>query len=137
MRGSPFDFTASHRIGERIQADDEQLRIAGGYDHNFVLDSGGSSEPTLAARVVEPKSGRTLDVLTTEPGLQLYTGNGIHHGPSGKRGHAYAPRSAFAIETHDSQTPHGETVGPCSQFRDAARIFAIDVLPVPREPTKR
>jgi aldose 1-epimerase len=100
VRGSPFDFTTPRRIGSRIDDDDEQLRIAGGYDHNFVLDRGDATgDPTLAARVVEPRSGRMLEILTTEPGVQLYTGNGIDKGPPGKGGHSYGARAAFALET--------------------------------------
>jgi aldose 1-epimerase len=98
VHGTPFDFTTPRRIGSRIDADDDQLRIAGGYDHNFVLDRGGTAEPTLAARVVEPRSGRVLEVLTTEPGVQLYTGNGLHSGPPGKGGRSYPPHAALALE---------------------------------------
>jgi aldose 1-epimerase len=99
VQSSPFDFTAPHRIGARINDNDEQLRIGGGYDHNFVLDRGEVVEPTLAARVVDPGSGRVLEVLTTEPGLQLYSGNGTHLGPPGKGGHVYVQHAAFALET--------------------------------------
>jgi aldose 1-epimerase len=107
VRGSPFDFTTMQRVGSRIHADDDQLMIAGGYDHNFVLDGDDSDEPVLAARVVEPRSGRVLEVFTTEPGVQFYTGNGIHHGPPGKGGHAYAQHAAFALETqHFPDSPN-------------------------------
>jgi aldose 1-epimerase len=76
VKGSPLDFTTPARIGARI----EQLKPKpGGYDHNFVIDGGGKSL-TLAARVTEPKSGRVMEVRTTEPGVQLYTGNHLKHG---------------------------------------------------------
>lgn len=108
VRGSPFDFTTPRRIGSRIDDDDEQLRIAGGYDHNFVLDRDhAAAEPTLAARVVEPHSGRMLEILTTEPGVQFYSGNGIDKGPPGKGGHSYVARAAFALETqHFPDSPN-------------------------------
>lgn len=78
VAGGPFDFRSPTAIGDRIASDDEQLRRGKGYDHNFVLNQ-GESELIHAARVVEPTSGRTLDVHTTEPGLQLYTGNHLDH----------------------------------------------------------
>jgi aldose 1-epimerase len=107
VAGSPFDFTASKRVGAHIDAEDDQLHIGGGYDHNFVLDRGDSAEPMLAARLIEARSGRALEVLTTEPGLQLYGGSGTHHGPTGKGGHAYAPYAALALETqHFPDSPN-------------------------------
>jgi aldose 1-epimerase len=107
VRSSPFDFTAPHRIGARIHDDDEQLRIGGGYDHNFVLDRADGADPMLAARVVEPRSGRVLEVFTSEPGLQLYSGNGTHLGPPGKGGHAYVQHGALALETqHFPDSPN-------------------------------
>ena len=78
VANGPFDFRTLTRIGERIAADDEQLRRGRGYDHNFVLNR-GTDELTHAARVVEPGSGRTLDVHTTEPGLQFYPANHLDH----------------------------------------------------------
>ncbi|MFI5279949.1 MAG: aldose epimerase family protein [Gemmatimonadales bacterium] len=77
VRGTPFDFTTPRRIGERIGEADEQLRLGGGYDHNFVLDAPGGSAPRLAARLREPLSGRTMEIHTTAPGMQFYSGNGL------------------------------------------------------------
>jgi aldose 1-epimerase len=76
VKGTPLDFTAPTRIGARI---DQLKPKPGGYDHNFVLNSDGKS-PVLAARASEPKSGRVMEVRTTEPGVQLYTGNHLNHG---------------------------------------------------------
>jgi aldose 1-epimerase len=106
VEGTPFDFRTPTPIGARINADDEQIRFGGGYDHNFVLDSGGKSL-ALAARVLEPRSGRVLEVLTTEPGLQFYTGNFLDGSVKGKGGKAYPKRSGFCLETqHFPDSPN-------------------------------
>lgn len=108
VAGTPFDFREPTPIGDRIHGDDDQLRCGAGYDHNFVLDAGARSVdegPALAARLHEPVSGRTLEVHTTEPGLQLYTGNGLS-GP-GKGGVTYGPYSGLALETqHFPDSPN-------------------------------
>jgi len=98
VTGTAFDFTSPHRIGERIDQDDEQLIVGHGYDHNFVLDRGASEIPALAARVHEPRSGRMMEILTTEPGIQFYSGSGLADGPPGKNGYRYKPNGAFALE---------------------------------------
>jgi aldose 1-epimerase len=99
VRGTPFDFTAPRALGARIDARDEQLRLAGGYDHNFALDGRGAPDaPGFAARVVEPTRGRVLEVHTSEPGLQLYTGNSLA-GVVGKHGAAYVAHGGLALET--------------------------------------
>ena len=120
VAGTPFDFRTPHTIGERIDADDPQLKLAGGYDHNFVLNGGpfgiaqgrpfdiaqGRPELHLAARVVDPVSGRSLQVDTTEPGVQFYAGNKLT-GATGKAGHVYGPRSGFCLETqHFPDSPN-------------------------------
>ncbi|MBV9658690.1 MAG: galactose mutarotase [Verrucomicrobia bacterium] len=100
VAGTPFDFRASQRIGARIDMDNDQLRSAGGYDHNFVLRQDGSNgEPQLAARVREPRSGRVLEVLTTEPGVQFYSGNFLDGTDLGKGGYPYPRRGGFCLET--------------------------------------
>ncbi len=105
VEGTPFDFRAPEAIRSRIDEKHEQLQYGEGYDHNFVLkgDDGGVS---AAARVVEPNSGRVLEVSTTEPGMQFYTGN--HLGMIlGKAGKAYGQRSAFCLETqHFPDSPN-------------------------------
>lgn len=95
---TPFDFTTPHAIGERVNAKHEQLRFGGGYDHNFALDSQDGSL-ALAAEVYEPKSGRRMEVLTTEPGLQFYSGNFLDGTLTGKSGRRYVHRGAFCLET--------------------------------------
>ncbi len=96
---TPFDFRQPHRIGERIEAANEQLKLAGGYDHNFVLSPQPTAEPRRVARVVEPATGRTLEVSTTEPGVQFYSGNFLDGTLQGKSGATYARRSGFCLET--------------------------------------
>ena len=106
VAGTPFDFRTPTAIGARIGGDDPQLRIAGGYDHNFVLDR--AAEGLMhAARVVEPSSGRTLDVYTDQPGLQFYSGNFLDGTLHGKDGRVYAHRGGFCLETqHFPDSPN-------------------------------
>lgn len=107
VHGTPFDFTTPHRVGERIACDDEQLRIVGGYDHNFQLRRNGTLDLVSAARLYEPESGRFVEIATTEPGLQVYSGNTMDHGVPGKGGHRYAKHAAIALETqHFPDSPN-------------------------------
>jgi aldose 1-epimerase len=106
VAGTPFDFRTPHAIGERIEAGDEQLKLGRGYDHNWALNAGGGALK-LAARVHEPTSGRTLEVLTTQPGLQFYTGNFLDGTITGKGGKTYRQRYAFCLETqHFPDSPN-------------------------------
>jgi aldose 1-epimerase len=95
--GTPFDFRTPARIGDRIDAPDEQLRFGGGYDHNWVLDARGAHE--VAAQLSDPVTGRTLAVTTTEPGLQFYSGNMLDGTLRGKGGLLYARRGGLCLET--------------------------------------
>jgi aldose 1-epimerase len=98
VTGTPMDFTHTTRIGARISQADEQLIVAKGYDHNWVLNTNGSlTKP--AARVREPGSGRILEVFTTQPGLQFYSGNFLENQINGKIGERYGHRSGFCLET--------------------------------------
>lgn len=96
--GTPLDFTTPHRIGQRIDAADEQLAFGKGYDHNWVLNKARPDELSLAARVFEPGRGRIMEVWTTEPALQFYSGNFLDGSITGKGGCAYARRSGFCME---------------------------------------
>ena len=98
VEGTPFDFRTPHRIGERIDQSNEQLSIGHGYDHNFVIDRSGDGELAFAARVHEPRSGRVLEIFTTEPGVQFYSGSGVGSDRAGKGGYVYARTAAFALE---------------------------------------
>jgi len=108
VAGTPFDFRTAHPIGERIDEADPQLKNGRGYDHNFVLNHPqGSAGLVHAAHVVDPASGRTLDVSTTEPGVQFYTGNFLDGKVVGKNGHAYPFRGGFCLETqHFPDSPN-------------------------------
>ena len=106
VKGTPFDFTQTTKIGDRINEDDQQLKFGKGYDHNFVLNK--SDKPiAFAARVYEPTTGRVMEVFTTEPGIQLYTGNFLSEKDIGKAGKKYPTRSAFCLETqHYPDSPN-------------------------------
>ena len=124
--GTPFDFRVPTAIGARIAANDEQLRRARGYDHNFVLNQAASGL-THAAHVVEPTTGRTLDVYTSQPGVQFYTGNfldGVH----GKHGRAYAFRFGFCLETQHFPDSPNEPSFPSTILRPGAEFSSRTVF---------
>jgi aldose 1-epimerase len=105
--GTPFDFRQATAIGARIEQDDEQLKLGRGYDHNWVLDAGMKAEPSLAAILYEPTSGRVVEAYTTEPGIQVYTGNFLDGTSHGKGGKNYERRSAVCLETqHFPDSPN-------------------------------
>ena len=107
VNGTPFDFRKPVAIGARIDQDDEQLKLGGGYDHNFVIRRSAGVGESLAAGVVEPASGRVLEVWTTEPGVQFYTGNFLDGKTPGKGGVTYPRRNAFCLETqHYPDSPN-------------------------------
>jgi aldose 1-epimerase len=107
VAGTPFDSRKPTAIGARINSDDEQIKLGGGYDHNFVLRRKMGDPISLAARVVEPTTGRVLEVWTTEPGVQFYTGNFLDGSAHGKGGVSYTRRSAFCLETqHFPDSPN-------------------------------
>ncbi len=105
--GTPFDFRKARRIGDGIQSQDEQIRIAGGYDHMFCLFPADANKLREVARVQDPQSGREMIVSSTEPGVQLYTGNQLHAGLTGKGQHPYHPFAGFCLETqHFPDSPN-------------------------------
>jgi aldose 1-epimerase len=109
VKGTAFDFTTPHAAGERINNEDEQLKLGKGYDHNFVLNKPASDSLTLAARVVEPSNGITMEVYTTEPGIQFYSGNFMDGTMKGK-GKTYGFRNGFCLETqHFPDSPNQST----------------------------
>ncbi len=107
VAGTPFDFRAPQTIGSRIRTPDAQLVLARGYDHNFVIDGSGGGRLTLAARVREPVSGRILEVETTEPGIQFYSGNFLDGSLVGAAGQIYRQGDGFCLETqHFPDSPN-------------------------------
>jgi aldose 1-epimerase len=99
VAGTPFDFTAGRVIDEVVRdGRDPQIVIGHGVDHNFVLDAGKTTEPKLAVRLEDRKSGRVLEVLTDQPGIQIYTGNFLDGTSVGKRGHVYRMGDGIALE---------------------------------------
>jgi aldose 1-epimerase len=106
VKGTPMDFTTPTKIGARIDDNYEQLQLGHGYDHNFVISRKGPGM-VLAARVSEPTTGRVLEVSTTQPGVQFYTGNFLDGSVTGKEGHAYNRRYGLCLETqHFPDSPN-------------------------------
>jgi aldose 1-epimerase len=109
VAGTPFDFTRSTAIGQRIRDSHEQIVIGQGYDHNFVLNRPNPDDKRmiLAADVREPTSGRRLRILTTEPGIQFYSGNFLDGTLVGTSGRVYRQTDGFALETqHYPDSPN-------------------------------
>lgn len=109
VEDGPFDFRRAKTIGRDLnqQASNTQLRRGGGYDHNFVLNKDSQGRMSLAARVVDPKSGRQMDVFTEEPGIQFYGGNFMDGSDVGKYGTKFEYRASFALETqHYPDSPN-------------------------------
>ncbi|UZD21405.1 galactose mutarotase [Algoriphagus halophytocola] len=106
VKETPFDFTTATKIGDRIDQDNQQLKFGGGYDHNWVLDKSGN-ELTEAAVISSPQTGIEMEVWTTEPAIQFYSGNFLDGTITGKGGKVYELRSAFCLETqHYPDSPN-------------------------------
>jgi len=126
VKGTPFDFTTSTVIGARINQDDQQLKLGNGYDHNWVLNNSTAGSLYRAAQAYDPHSGRLLEVSTTEPGLQFYTGNfldGIH----GKGGKVYNRRYAFCLETQHFPDSPNHPQFPSTVLRPGQRFQSTTV----------
>ena len=127
---TPFDFTEGVLIGDRISDDDQQLTFGNGYDHNFVLTE-EKEDLILAAMVYEESSGRVMTVLTTEPGIQLYTANSFN-GMVGKEGKPYLKRGAFCLETqHFPDSPNKSNFPNCilkaGEKYETSTIYAFSI----------
>lgn len=106
VESTPMDFRQPEKIGARINADYEQLKFGGGYDHNWALNNSDGAM-ALAARVYEPTSGRVMEVMTTEPGIQFYSGNFLDGSLTGKDGKVYKHRYGLCLETqHFPDSPN-------------------------------
>lgn len=124
VAGTPFDFRTPHAIGARIDADDEQLRHGAGYDHNFVLNKSQTGALELAARVRDPSSGRVLEVVTQEPGIQFYSGNFLHDGMQGK-GRIYGHRGGFCLEPQHYPDSPNQAEFPSTILRPGAEYTTV------------
>jgi len=126
VEGTPFDFRTPHAIGERIDAKDEQLRFGKGYDENFVLDR-PEGRLTEAAEVYEPTTGRILQVLTTEPAMQFYTGNHLDGSITGKGDRVYKPRFAFCLETQHFPDSPNHANFPSTELKPGQKFHSVTV----------
>src|SRR5262249_11958821 len=128
VAGTPFDFQKQTAIGARIDQNDEQLKFGKGYDHNWVLDKkAGVSAPSLAVEVYEPTSGRVMHVLTTEPGVQFYSGNFLDGTVKGKQGKVYGHRSALCLETqHFPDSPNHKEF-PSTELKPGQKFHSITI----------
>jgi aldose 1-epimerase len=123
---TPLDFRQSTRIGARINVRDVQLERAGGYDHNFVLNRQGAGLES-AVLVSDPASGRTLEVLTTAPGVQFYSGNGLDGSVTGKNGVTYGPRAGLCLETQFFPDSPNHAAFPSTTLRPGTTFRAKTV----------
>lgn len=135
VAGTPFDFRTPHEIGARIRdASDPQIVLGRGYDHNFVLPGGVTEEPKLAARLEEPVSGRVLEVLTTEPGLQFYSGNFLDGTTIGKGNRVYRQSDGVCFEPqHFPDSPNkpafpSTRLDPGQTYRQSS-VFRFSTVP--------
>lgn len=127
VAGTPLDFTTPHAIGERLAA------VPGGYDHNFVLDRKADGQLVAAARVEEAESGRVLEVSTTEPGIQFYTGNFLDGSLTGRGGVRYARHAGFCLEPQKFPDSPNQPAFPSSILRPGSMyvhtiLFRCSVL---------
>ena len=134
VEGTPFDFRTATPIGARIEEPNVQLRYGRGYDHNWVLDRAGQSGLAHAARLVDPNSGRALDISTTEPGIQFYSGNFLDGTIRGRGRQVYGHRTGLCLETqHFPDSPNRSNfpstiLRPDDTYRSRT-VFAFSVVP--------
>lgn len=128
VKGTPFDFLTPTAIGARINKDDEQIKLGMGYDHNFVLNRGiAKAGLALAAVVHEPTSGRVMEVWTTEPGIQFYTGNFLDGTGTGKGGKPYARRTALCLETQHFPDSPNHPAFPTTLLKPGAHYHSTTI----------
>ena len=128
--GTPFDFRKPAAIGARINDDNEQLKFGKGYDHNFVVNH-KDTRPVLAARVTDPESGRVMEVLTTQPGMQLYTGNFLDGTIHGKGGKVYGYRSALCLETQHFPNSPNQPNFPSAELKPGQTFHETTIYKFP------
>jgi aldose 1-epimerase len=126
--GTPFDFRQGIAIGARINDSHTQLRFGRGYDHNWVIDRAGGAPLAHAARLEDPTTGRVLDIRTTEPGIQFYSGNFLDGTIRGKNGQVYGHRTGLCLETqHFPDSPNHPNF-PTTILRPGARYESRTVV---------
>jgi aldose 1-epimerase len=126
VAGTPFDFRKPTEVGARINDDNDQLKKGHGYDHNWVLDSGGKFSE--AVEVYEPSSGRVLQVLTDQPGVQFYTGNFLDGTVKGKGGVAYPHRGALCLETQHFPDSPNHPKFPTTELKPGQKYHTVTVF---------
>lgn len=127
VAGTPFDFRKPTVIGARVNEPNDQLKLGGGYDHNWVLN-GKNGEMKLAAKVYDPKSGRVLTVTTTQPGVQFYTGNFLDGSFTGKAGVKYTKRTGFCLETQHYPDSPNQPAFPTSLLKPGETLHTETVF---------
>jgi aldose 1-epimerase len=128
VAGTPFDFTKPHTVGERINANDEQLHLGhNGYDHNFVLDGGGKGMKE-AAEVYDPASGRVLTVITDQPGVQFYTSNFLDGSIKGKSGVGYPRNAALCLETQHFPDSPNQPAFPTTELKPGEKFHSTTIF---------
>lgn len=127
VAGTPFDFRKPTAIGARINENDQQLNYGMGYDHNFILNRTGDG-PSLAAKVTDPDSGRVIEVFTTQPGIQFYTGNHLDGTVRGKGGTLYKPRFAFCLETQHFPNSPNQPDFPTTELKPGQQFHEITIF---------
>ena len=127
VEGTPFDLRQATEIGAHINDDNEQLKLGKGYDHNFVLNRRSGDALTLAARVTEPGSGRVMEVLTSEPGVQFYTGNFLDGTLHGKGGKVYGRRYGLCLETQHFPDSPNKPAFPTTELKPGQKYTSTTV----------
>ena len=129
VENTPLDLRALTPIGARLRSSFQQMRYARGYDHNWKLGKNGQrgGEPTFAARAYDPSSGRVLDVYTTQPGLQFYTGNGLDGSAIGTSGAAYRQTDGFALETQHFPDSPNHAAFPSTELKPGDEYHEVTV----------
>jgi aldose 1-epimerase len=127
VKGTPFDFSQSEVIGARINQDDPQLKFGRGYDHNWILNPKGEHPLSLAAELYEPASGRVMEVWTTEPGLQFYSGNFLDGKVHGKEDKTYGYRSGLCLETQHFPDSPNHPAFPTTILKPGERFHSTTI----------
>jgi aldose 1-epimerase len=127
VQGTPFDFRKSTAIGARINMDDQQLKYGWGYDHNWVLNGMGSGQLVMAARVHEATTGRVLEVLTDQPGVQFYSGNHMDGTIRGKGGKIYPKRGGLCLETQHYPDSPNHPAFPSTELKPGQKFHSTTI----------